>query len=241
MARKAAGPKVLAPTAGDGFRGFGSQALPFLAALAANNDREWFAPNKATYLDECDAPMRQLVAAIGAGLAARGVPLAPQPRNPVFRIYRDVRFAKDKSPYKTHLGAALHPDGDKARPGLLYIHVAPGGSFMGVGYYEPEAPLLKRFRAAIADDPAGFGHLVDQLEAAGLTLDAGEPLARMPRGFEAFANSPVAAALRKRSWVATRPIPDEDLERHDLPAVAVDFAVAARPLLDYFGGLVESA
>ena len=228
------------PGAVGGFRGFGSQALPFLAALAERNEREWFNLNKATYLDECDAPMRELVQAIGLGLAARNIALAPMARNPVFRIYRDVRFARDKSPYKTHLGAALHPEGDKSRPGLLYLHIEPGKSFVAAGFYQPEPPLLRAYRTAVAADPAGFERLVLELVTHGLALDDGEPLARMPKGFEAHADSPVAAALRKRSWTTSRPIPDEDLERHDLPDVAIDFAAAALPLLDYFRGRTEA-
>ena len=217
-----------------GFRGFGAQALPFLQELRANNDREWFALNKATFLEECDAPLRELVRSVGLGLAERGIPLAPLVKSPVFRIYRDVRFGRDKSPYKTNIGAALHPDGDKSRPGLLYIHVEPGRSFLAAGYYQPEAPRLKAFRAAIVADPAGFGRLVATLGASGLQLDDGDPLKRPPKGFEDQGDSPVADVLRKRSLITSRPLGDDDLERRDLPEVAVEFAVAAWPLLAYF-------
>ena len=235
--RTSSAPTALEPRGG--FRGFGTQALLFLAALQENNDREWFAVNKSTYVEECDAPLRELVAEIGAGLAARGIPLAPLVRNPVFRIYRDVRFSKDKSPYKTHMGAALHRAGDKTRPGLLYIHVEPEGSFLAAGYYQPEPPLLKAFRSAIVAEPVGFAELVQVLESNGLRLDEGEPLARMPKGFEEHGGSPVAEAIRKRSWTTSQPLADDDLERHDLAEVAVRFAVAAWPLLGYFQGVVE--
>ena len=139
MAKK----KAVAPEAGEsagGFRGFGSQALPFLRALRENNERDWFAENKATFLEECDAPLRELVREVGSELASRGIPLAPIAKNPVFRIYRDVRFSHDKSPYKTNVGAALYREGDKGRPGLLYIHVEPGGSFLAAGFYHPGPP-----------------------------------------------------------------------------------------------------
>lgn len=221
-----------------GFRGFGVQALPFLQAIRENNDREWFALNKATYLEECDAPLRELVRAIGDGLEARGIPLAPPARSPVFRIYRDVRFARDKRPYKTNVGAALYPGGDKARPGLFYIHVEPGRSFLAAGFHQPEAPVLKAFRAAIAADPAGVERLIATLKDRGVELGDGDPLTRLPKGFEDQADSPVAAILRKRSLIASRPLADDDLERRDLPEVAIAFAVAAYPLLAFFAGRV---
>ena len=123
--------KAGVPEGPGGFRGFGSQALPFLQALRENNERDWFAENKSTFIEECDAPLRELVREVGSRLEEEGLPLAPIARNPVFRIYRDVRFSHDKSPYKTNLGAALYREGDKSRPGMLYIHVEPGGSFSG--------------------------------------------------------------------------------------------------------------
>ncbi len=225
--------KVNQPTPG-GFRGFGSQALPFLKALKENNEREWFTENKSTFVDECDTPLRELVAQVAAQLATKGIDFAPLARNPVFRIYRDVRFSKDKSPYKTNLGAALYREGDKTRPGLIYIHVEPGESFLAAGIYQPDADQLKSIRQAIADDPTGFGKVVRSLEKVGLTLSTGDPLARMPKGFEDQAESPFAEVIRRRSFVVRRPLADDDLERRDLPELIARFATEALPLLDFF-------
>ncbi len=216
-----------------GFRGFGSQALPFLLALRENNDREWFAEHKSTFVEECDAPLRELVREVGAGLEAAGSPLAPLAKNPVFRIYRDVRFTHDKSPYKTNVGAALYREGDKSRPGLLYIHVEPGKSFVAAGFYQPGAPALKAIRSAIAEDAPGFEAVVRSLKSKKLDLSMGDPLSRMPGGFEDHADSPVAEFLRLRSFVTSRPLLDDDLERRDLPEVIVKFAGDARPLLEF--------
>jgi len=226
------GSKLARPSGG--FRGFGSEALPFLRALRENNDREWFAAHKATFLEECDAPLRELVAEVGGRLIAKGLTLAPVAKNPVFRIYRDVRFSNDKSPYKAHLGAALHPDGEKSRPGMLYIHVEPAASFVAAGFYHPDPPTLKALRLAIAGDAGRFDRLVHALAALGQTLAPGEPLTRIPRGFEALAGSPVAGYLRNRSFVLHRPLPDEDLERRDLPEAIAGFAADAAPFLEFF-------
>jgi uncharacterized protein (TIGR02453 family) len=227
------------PEASGGFRGFGSQALPFLKALRENNDRDWFAENKSTYLEECDTPCRELVREVGDRLESKGIPLAPMAKNPVFRIYRDVRFSRDKSPYKTNIGAAFYRDGDKSRPGLLYIHVEPGQSFVAAGYYHPEPPLLKAIRSSIAEDSVGFEKVLKALKSKGLELGHGEPLARMPKGFEEFADSPVAEVLRSRSIIVSRPLADDDLERRDLPDVVVQFAGGALPLLEFVWSRVE--
>ena len=240
-AKKAAkGPEGAdAPGGSGGFRGFGSQALPFLRALRENNERGWFAENKPTFVEECDAPLRELVREVGSRLEAKGLPLAPIPKNPVFRIYRDVRFSHDKSPYKTNIGAALYREGDKSRPGMLYIHVEPGGSFVAAGFYQPEPPRLKAMRSAVAEDPDGFERMVKALKSNGLELGRGEPLARMPKGFEEFADSPVAEVIRFRSFIAGKPLLDDDLERRDLPEVVVRFAGDALPLLEFFWSRVE--
>jgi uncharacterized protein (TIGR02453 family) len=222
-----------------GFRGFGSQALPFLRALRENNDRDWFAENKSTYLEECDTPFRELVREVGVLLEKKGIPLTPQPKNPVFRIYRDVRFSHDKSPYKTNMGAALLRDGDKSRPGKLYIHVEPGQSFVSAGFYHPEPPLLKAIRSSIADDSAGFEKVLKTLSPKGLELSLGEPLARIPKGFEDFSDSSVAEVLRSRSFLVSRLLADEDLERRDLPEVVLRFASEALPLLKFVWSRVE--
>ena len=235
MAKK----KAADPGAVGGFRGFGSQALPFLTALRENNDRDWFAENKATFLEECDAPLRELVREVAVRLEAGGIPLAPLPRNPVFRIYRDVRFSHDKSPYKTNVGAALHREGDKARPGLLYIHVEPGRSFLAAGFYHPDPPLLKAIRSTVADDPDGFAKVLKALARHGLEPGDGEPLARMPKGFEGFADSPHAEVIRVRSLIVSQPLADDDLERRDLPEVVARFAAAGLPLLEFVWAKVE--
>ncbi len=226
------------PEAG-GFRGFGSQALPFLAALRANNDRDWFAANKGIFLEELDGPFRELVAEVAGLLAASGSPLGPVARNPVYRIYRDVRFSKDKSPYKTNLGAGFHRGGDKKSPGLVYVHVEPAGSFVAAGFYMPEPPLLKAIRQAIAADPAPFLGLLGPLEARGIALAPGDPLARMPKGFEDQAGSPVAAMLRSRSFIVARPIADDDLERRDLAGTLAEFARDVTPFLDFFWARID--
>jgi uncharacterized protein (TIGR02453 family) len=239
MARKAAKSSV-ETSESSGFRGIGSHALGFLTALKANNDRNWFAANKEIFQEQLDGPFRELVLEVATRLAARKIDLAPNPKSPIFRIHRDVRFSKDKSPYKTNMGAALHPGGDKSRPGLLYIHIDPGECFLAAGFYQPEPPTLKALRQAIADDPRGFATVLRKLEARQLAPSPGDPLSRIPKGFEAFAGSPHEEFLRKRSFIISRPVADAELEDPAFPETVAQFAHDALPWLAYFQAKLEA-
>ena len=109
------------------FSGFAPADLAFLTGLAAHNDREWFSANRAVYDDRLKPALAALIEALNASFAARGLPLAGDPKKSVFRIHRDVRFSKDKRPYKTHVSATLTRDGLKLSPGLVYVHIEPEG------------------------------------------------------------------------------------------------------------------
>src|SRR5215207_3649524 len=98
------------------FTGFQPEAVEFLAELAANNDRAWFQPRKAEYERLLKEPLEALCVALDERFQARGIPLRADPAKSPFRIYRDVRFAKDKSPYKTNLGASFPWVADEGDP-----------------------------------------------------------------------------------------------------------------------------
>src|SRR5215475_12923559 len=136
----------------EGFAGFRPAAFAFFSELQDNNDPAWFKPHKALYEAEVLAPFRELIAAVGDALGQAGVPLVGDPRRSIFRIYRDVRFSADKRLYKTHAGAVLTRSGKRREPGVLYIHVAPGESMVGAGFWHPDPALLARLRRALLAD-----------------------------------------------------------------------------------------
>jgi uncharacterized protein (DUF2461 family) len=107
------------------FPGFAAADLAFLTGLAAHNDREWFTANRAVYDERLKPTLATLIDALNGAFAARDLPLAGDPKKSVFRIHRDVRFSKDKRPYKTHVSATLTRDGMKLSPGLVYVHIEP--------------------------------------------------------------------------------------------------------------------
>lgn len=215
------------------FPGFRPEAFAFLRSLAAHNDRDWFKPRKALYDDEVVWPLQCLLADAAREGARQGLPFAADPARALFRIYRDTRFSKDKRPYKTHAGAVLSRSGSKDEEGVVYVHVEPGQSFLGAGYWQPEAALLRAWRARLATDPGGFLAVRDALAAAGLTVDRGDALKRMPRGYEALAEHDVAPFLRARSFTVRRAFPDEALQRPAFTHEVLRFAHDALPLLAY--------
>ena len=220
------------------FPGFRPEALAFLRDLREHNDREWFKPRKGVFDDEILWPARCLVADVAAEAARTGLPLTADASRSIFRIYRDTRFSKNKAPYKTHVGVVWSRSGDKGDDGSLYAHVEPGGSFLAAGFWAPEPALVRRFRERIASDPARLLAALAEVEAA--TVDgahpavAGQnPLKRMPRGYESFAGTDAADALRWKGMVVTLPISDDDVQQPGFARRVVDFGRAVMPLLEW--------
>jgi uncharacterized protein (TIGR02453 family) len=216
-----------------GFVGFRPAALEFFAALRAHNDPNWFKPRKAVYEAEVAAPFRALFLALGARLEAAGVPLIGDPDRGIFRIYRDVRFSANKQLYKTHAGAVLTRSGGKGDPGLLYVHIEPGGCMAGVGFWHPEPRLLTRLRRSIVDDPDGFLEMVGRLDKIGYKLTTDARLARLPSGFEAAKDAPVADYVCWKTFIVDVALDDAEIQSPAVIDRIVGIALAARPLLDW--------
>ena len=177
----------------------GAGLFRFLKDLKANNDREWFQENKARYEAEARDPMLRFIAEFSGPLSSISKHFIADPRpsgGSMFRIYRDTRFAKDKTPYKTHLAAHFHNRAAKAEgvhgPGF-YLHLEPGGSFAGGGLWHPEADALFKVRQAITAKPAAW----KALRKSGLEIE-GEALQRVPQGFAS--DHPCAEDLKLKDY-----------------------------------------
>jgi uncharacterized protein (TIGR02453 family) len=216
-----------------GFAGFPPAAFAFLNDLRDNNDPAWFKPRKARYEAEVLAPFRELIVAVGETLDRAGLPLAGDPRRGIFRIYRDVRFSPDKRLYKTHAGAVLTRSGGRRDPGVLYIHVAPGESMAGAGFWHPEPALLARLRRAVLADPEVFLAIADRLAAAGCPLTSDDKLSRPPRGFEAAKGTAVAEYVCWKSFTAHRMLSDGEMQSPKLVDRIIDFARTVLPFLEW--------
>lgn len=216
-----------------GFTGFGTDALPFLKALAFHQSKEWFEENRETYERDVKTPLGALVASLSEAMERRGLPFRGDRKASVFRINRDIRFSKDKSPYKTATSCVLTRSGTKNDPGLIYVHIDPKGCFLAAGFYHPDPPALGRLRNAIVRSPKVFLAMTKALGKVELTLSDSEMLTRLPRGFEAVDGPDLAAAVRRKSFVCSRPIADASILRPALIDEIVAFAGDAMPLLEW--------
>jgi uncharacterized protein (TIGR02453 family) len=221
------------------FEGFDPEALNFFKALAFHQSKEWFTDNRAIYETGIKSPLIRLIDDLSAKFAANGIPLVGHGERSIFRLHRDIRFSKDKSPYKTHAGATLTRDGGKLSPGLLYIHVAAVDSFAAAGFYRPQPPALAALREAIAADRAGWLRMEQSLEMAKLELSREDGVTRLPRGFDAEECAEVAEALKLKSFIVRRPLKQEALLSARLVDDLVDFAGKVRPLLDFGWSAIE--
>jgi uncharacterized protein (TIGR02453 family) len=227
---RAATPKTASPT---GFPGFRPAALTFFRELAANQDRAWFLANRDTYEREVLAPLRTLVADLATEFSRLGVGLTADPLKAVFRIHRDVRFSRDKAPYKTHAGAVLSRDGGKGAFGMFYIHIDPTGSFAASGFWQPEPKYLEALRIAMFEESGKLRAALDAALASGAELLREDALTRLPRGFEHTAGTEAAELVKLRHLVVRWPIAAAALREPTLVGTLAGFGEAAKQLLAF--------
>lgn len=213
------------------FAGFDPAALRFLRSLRRHNDREWFAAHRTEYETLLRDPMRALIEECDVQLAAIAPELTGDPRRSMFRIHRDVRFSRDKRPYKTHASCWLfHRDagrgvGQEAHGGAgLYVHLEPGASLVAAGLWMLARPALDLVRQALLDDADGFGAIVTapsfRRRFGALSEEA--MLVRAPRGTDP--DHPSARWLRYKSFTVHRMLDDSLMTSPRLvPALARDF------------------
>ncbi|MCI0584646.1 MAG: DUF2461 domain-containing protein [Chloroflexi bacterium] len=229
------------------FAGFRPEAIQFMADLAVNNDRAWFQPRKADFERLLKEPMEALVVAVGERFRARGIPLLADPKRSPFRIYRDTRFSRDKSPYKTHYaatfpwsqgaGGAGEGADDSPHGNGGYFNFQPGEMYIGGGMWMPEKPRLDAFRRTLLESPDAVRAA---LEDEGFMAWFGgarshETLKRVPPGLPA--DHAMADLLRWKDVVFGRRLADRDVTSPDLPDVLADGYAAAMPVFRFLASL----
>lgn len=216
------------------FPGFSPAALRFLRQLKRHNRRDWFEANRPVFDDDVKPTLAALVEAIDDRLAVVAPEIVGDTRRSVFRIHRDVRFSKDKSPYKTHVAAwffhrragkgvgSSSPDGGAAG---FYLHIEPGAGMVGGGLWMPMRPQLAKVRDAIAAKPDLFeATLRGAFRRRFGELDPEAMLVRAPKGFAP--DHPAIRWLKYQSFTAGRVVTDAELASPKLPERAVkEFAV----------------
>jgi uncharacterized protein (TIGR02453 family) len=184
-----------------GFGGFPAEGMQFLRALKRNNRREWFQPRKHIYDAQVKAPMTELIAALTAEMMKFAPEYVAEPAKAIYRIYRDTRFSKDKTPYKTHVAAVFPRQGlEKHGCAGLYFSVSPFECEVAGGVYMPGPDQLLAIRNHLAENHRKFSSIVRAGKLRSLMGELhGEQLARAPKGFPC--DHPAADLLRYRQWL----------------------------------------
>lgn len=209
-------------------------ALDFLSDLRENNNREWFAENRKRYDKGLAA-----VEAFLSDLFKRFTPIedlgATKPKDAIYRIYRDVRFSPDKTPYKTHIGTLIANGGRKSEGAWYYLHLEPDdNSFLVAGLHEPEPAQLKAVREAIAADPARLKALLNAPAVRAATDGlSGQALTRPPKGYSA--DHPAIELLKQKEFLVSRRLSDKEVLSEKFADQVIEICAALKPVADYFG------
>jgi uncharacterized protein (TIGR02453 family) len=180
------------------FPGFPAEGLAFFSNLQRNNRREWFQPRKAIFEATMKQPMRELVGAVNAAMKSFAPDYVTDPEKAIYRIYRDTRFSKDKTPYKDHVAAYFSRRGDKTGAGY-YFAVSHKEVAIGGGIYMPEPETLRTMREHLADRHEEFRKILAARAVRQLfTAVQGEQLTRVPKGYPC--DHPAADILRMKQY-----------------------------------------
>ncbi|MEM6295685.1 MAG: DUF2461 domain-containing protein [Myxococcota bacterium] len=193
-----------AQTAAREFSAFGPRLIEFLVELGMNNDKAWFTENKGQYEAAVREPARAFIRTMGPGLAAISSEFVANDKKvggSLMRVYRDVRFSKDKTPYKTNVGIHFrHKVGKDAHAPGLYVHIAPGQHFVGVGMWRPDKDALAAIRKRIVEDTDAWIAATQSTPFSDRFELGGESLSRPPKGFDK--EHPMLADLKRKDHIA---------------------------------------
>lgn len=215
-----------------------ASTLQFLRELRDNNEREWFNANKKRY----QAEQQHMIAFAGALLDRMGQHdnLAPMSaKQSLFRIYRDVRFSKDKSPYKAHFSGQMKRATKWLRGGY-YFHIEPdGGSFVGGGFWEPNSADLKRIRQEIASDAEPLRQIIAAPEFRETFGELkGEQLKTAPQGYSQ--DHPNIDLLRYKQFLLSRSFTDKEVTSPDLLDKMVESFIRMRPFFNFMSEVLTT-
>lgn len=214
--------------------------LSFLTQLKKNNNRDWFLMHKKNY-ESAKEDFLAFIQQVIDELSKHDSTIAGiQAKDCMFRINRDIRFSKDKSPYKTNFGASINKGGRKSMQAGYYFHCEPGSAFIGGGVYMPPADGLQKIRQEI---DYSFDEWQDILKAPGfkreygtLAKDKEYLLSRPPKGYDA--GNPAIEYLKHTSWIAVKEIDSDAITSKSLVKNTVKTYAALKPLIDFLNRVI---
>lgn len=233
---------------------FSDDTFKFLRALAKNNSREWFQANKDRYETQVRGPCLRLIGDLAEPLHAISpqiTAIAKPVGGSLFRIHRDTRFSGDKRPYKTHAGmyfshvaakSAARGEAGNAAFGRLdapgfYLHVEPGGCFIGGGIWHPQPPTVKRVRDYMVSNPASWKKATRDPRFLKMFALGGDTLSRPPRGYDP--EHELIEDLKRKDFVASAQLDDAELLRPDLVKLLSARYRLMTPMIDWLCGALD--
>lgn len=216
------------------------ETIKFLTQLKKNNNKPWFDSHKEKYLaakENFGNLLQEIIDGYGKTDPNIG---ALKVKDCMFRIYRDVRFSKDKTPYKNHFAAQFNKGGKKVHSPGFYFHVEPGGfTYCGGGIWRPEAPELKKVRQEIDYNPDEFKSIVEAKSFKKLLgeLDTEDKLSRAPQGYED--DNPSIEYLKLRSFITGAAFDDSILTSRNFVKKVIQVFTEIKPLNEFLARALE--
>lgn len=213
---------------------FTEQTLEFLNALSANNNRDWFEANKHRYDSDVREPALAYIEAMAPHLAKVSDSFLAVPKKvggSLMRVYRDVRFSRDKTPYKTNIGIQFrHSAGKDVHAPGFYLHIDPTEVFVAAGIWRPDNPTLQQMRMLIDEDQARWRTLSRKLDRHGYRL-SGESLKRPPKGYDK--DHALIDDLKRKDFIAVMNLDHEAVPKKDFVKVTARHFAAASQLVEF--------
>ena len=231
-AKKKASSKKAAPRKQSG-NPLGTGLMRFLRDLDANNNRAFFETNKARYEEQVREPALALIRALTPQIEKLSPHLVASDKKvggSLMRIYRDVRFSKDKTPYKTNVGIQFrHEDGKDVHAPGLYLHIDPKDVFLGAGMWHPDSDALKAVRASIDENGAAWKRVRDNKSFRTVWDFEGDSLKRAPRGYDE--DHPYIEDLKRKDHIAVVRLKKGDVTKPDFPKLIMSHFKKAKGLM----------
>ncbi|HEY5623902.1 MAG TPA: DUF2461 domain-containing protein [Gammaproteobacteria bacterium] len=223
------------------FHGFPAGTAKFLKELKNNNERDWFNANKHRYEQHVLAPSLDLINAMESKLekiSPHFVAIAKRTGGSLMRVYRDTRFSKDKTPYKTNIGIQFrHELGKDVHAPGFYLHIQPHNCFLGAGIWRPDSGSLAAIRERIVEKPAAWKRARDSKKFTEHFRLGGDQLKRPPRGFSA--EHPCIEDLKRKDFIAISEYPIGSIRSPAFPDEIATRYATAKPLMRFLCEALE--
>lgn len=223
------------------FAGFSNKAIEFLADLRANNDREWFQEHKADYEHWVREPALDFITAFSEPLTKFAPSFVAMPKKvggSLMRPYRDIRFSRDKTPFKTNLGIQFrHELGKDVHAPGYYFHFDPDNVFIGAGIWRPDSTSVGKIRAAIVEKPTAWRRIMNNKRFKQHFELGGSSLIRPPRGFSK--DHPLIHDLKRKDFIAVSNLSHESITRSEVVKEVAAAFESATPLMKFLCAAID--